>query len=76
MWSLQDGGVALAERLERAAQAVKAVYSECPSYDVVSTTGPSMHVSHCCSSSYQGSLEPIIKLLPVGHCSHHDFAVP
>jgi hypothetical protein len=31
----QDGGVALAERLERAAQAVKAVYSECPSYDVV-----------------------------------------
>ncbi len=34
--SPQDGGVSLAERLELAAQAVKAAYSECPSYDVVS----------------------------------------
>ncbi|GFH17934.1 DNA ligase, partial [Haematococcus lacustris] len=30
-----DGGVGLADRLERSAQAVKAAYSECPSYDEV-----------------------------------------
>lgn len=33
---LQDNGVELAERMERASQLVKQVYSECPSYDVVS----------------------------------------
>ncbi|KAL6760310.1 ATP-dependent DNA ligase [Haematococcus lacustris] len=31
----KDGGVGLADRLERSAQAVKAAYSECPSYDEV-----------------------------------------
>ncbi|KAF5842835.1 hypothetical protein DUNSADRAFT_4719 [Dunaliella salina] len=30
---IKDNGVGLAERLERAAQTVKQVYSECPSYD-------------------------------------------
>lgn len=35
----QDGGVALAERLERAAQAVKTAFCECPSYDVVRAHG-------------------------------------
>ncbi|GFH18454.1 DNA ligase [Haematococcus lacustris] len=32
---IKDGGVGLADRLERSAQAVKAAYSECPSYDEV-----------------------------------------
>lgn len=32
---LQDNGVGLAERMEKAVQTLKQVYSECPSYDEV-----------------------------------------